>query len=372
MLDAIVAEHKIDSSFWELPSCFYQRSDDIEEVFCVPYTLVRTASTIEHTDASESEISYTLRYPEYKESEDRWTIRQTGIYHQFDTTTSKSLFVLFNPTPRSSAQKEAERLLSDSPSIVTREPFWLHRLLFSIYTPAWRGYIGSLERRFLPIANTAFATFIEEPLRLSYDHLSTLSNLEIRFLQVPAMITSTTDVIDELCTIFEAISRPSIESQDLQNHRRKCLVNSRTATHLKDRVQTIAHLLADTLLLRDQVVAREQNKNIFQLNKSAVFITTLTLLYLPASFLGTFFGMNFFAMDQAENRIVGTPMVWIYVVASAVLTAFTFLFYYWLLHRDGSVFRKLVPKVPEWNIQALRRQWTNRMKGDVELQSYQL
>lgn len=46
MLDAIVAEHNIDSSFWELPSCFYQRSDDIEEVFCIPYTLVRTASVI--------------------------------------------------------------------------------------------------------------------------------------------------------------------------------------------------------------------------------------------------------------------------------------------------------------------------------------
>lgn len=167
-----------------------------------------------------------------------------------------------------------------------KEPFWLHQILFSIYTPAWRGYIGSLERRFLPIANTAFATFIEEPLRLNYDNLSTLSNLEIRFLQVPAMITCTAEVIDELCTLFESISRPDIEIQDLQNHRRRCFVYSRTATHLKERVQTIARLLADTLLLRDQIVAREQNKNIFQLNKSAVFITTLTLLYLPASFLG--------------------------------------------------------------------------------------
>jgi hypothetical protein len=138
----------------------------------------------------------------------------------------------------------------------------------------------------LPITNTAFATFIEEPLRLSYDHLSTLSNLEIRFLQVPAMITSATEVIEELCALFDTLSRPHIESQVLQNHRRKCLVYSRTATHLKDRIQTIARLLADTLLLRDQVLAREQNKNIFQLNKSAVFITTLTLLYLPASFLG--------------------------------------------------------------------------------------
>lgn len=153
----------------------------------------------------------------------------------------------------------------------------------------------------MPIANTAFATFIEEPLRLSYDHLSTLSILEIRFLQVPAMIAATTDVIDELCELFDKMSRPRSESQDLRNHRRKCLIHSRTATHLKERVQTIARLLADTLLLRDQVVAREQNKNIFQLNKSAVFITTLTLLYLPASFLG---------VSLSSSTIIQLALVW--------------------------------------------------------------
>ena len=46
MLDAVVAEHDIDPSFWELPSCFYQRSDHFEEVLCVPHTFVRTASVI--------------------------------------------------------------------------------------------------------------------------------------------------------------------------------------------------------------------------------------------------------------------------------------------------------------------------------------
>ena len=80
--------------------------------------------------------------------------------------------------------------------------------------------------------------------------------------------------------------------------------------------------------------------------------------------------MNFFAMDQANNRIVGTPMVWIYVVASTALTALTFLVYYLLLHRDRLVFRKIKPKVPEWNIQNLRRKWTNLTRGDVELQRF--
>lgn len=46
MLDIIAAEHDIGASFWDLPSCFYQRSDGTEVAFCVPYTLVRNGSII--------------------------------------------------------------------------------------------------------------------------------------------------------------------------------------------------------------------------------------------------------------------------------------------------------------------------------------
>lgn len=75
-------------------------------------------------------------------------------------------------------------------------------------------------------------------------------------------------------------------------------------------------------------------------------------------------------MDQANSRIVGTPMVWIYVVASTALTALTFLVYYLLLHRDRFVFRNIKPKASERNLQNLRRKWTNLTRGDVELQRF--
>lgn len=38
MLDLIVANHEISSSFWEVPSCFYHRSVELEEAFCIPFT----------------------------------------------------------------------------------------------------------------------------------------------------------------------------------------------------------------------------------------------------------------------------------------------------------------------------------------------
>jgi len=40
-MDLVVSAHGIEESFWELPSCFYTRNLDLEEVHCVPYTETR-------------------------------------------------------------------------------------------------------------------------------------------------------------------------------------------------------------------------------------------------------------------------------------------------------------------------------------------
>ncbi|CAI7603500.1 unnamed protein product [Penicillium glandicola] len=367
MLDLLVAGHQIGPSFWAVPSCFYRRSDDFEGVFCLPFT--------ESCAGSINEISYTLRYPEYKPQEEKWVIRQTGIYHRYDKTSSQSLFVLFNPTPQSKVHSQAENLLRNFCPEVESDPFWLHRVLFATYFPAWRKYIAAHEERFLPLAGNAIATFISGPLALGYDSLRTLTALQTKFLEVPAILASATDILDELCTVISSSSEISTNHAGVRffkNQRRECIANSHNASHLQERVQVVSKLLADTLLLRDQVLTKEQNTSMLQLNKSAVFITTLTLVYLPSSFLATLFGMNFFDMDQTNNRIVGTPMIWIFFVSSIALTAITFLLYYWLLRRDGAAFRGLTPKLqrtPSWTIQGMRRRLTGGTNASIELQA---
>lgn len=56
--------------------------------------------------------------------------------------------------------------------------------------------------------------------------------------------------------------------------------------------------------------------------------------------------MNFFAMDQPNSRIVGTTMIWIYILVTFMFTLVTVIFYYWLLRHDGVLFGRLAPKVP--------------------------
>ncbi|KAJ5685591.1 hypothetical protein N7455_010722 [Penicillium solitum] len=368
MLDLLVAEHGIGPSFWGVPSCFYRRTDDFEVVFCLPFT--------ESCSSSVIEISYTLRYPEYKPQGNTWVIRQTGIYHRYDKTTSQNLFVLFNPTPQSKVHSDAEDLLCNSWSEVESDPFWLHRVLFATYFPTWRKYIAVQEHRFLPLARSAIANLIGGELGLGYDSLRTLTGLQTQFLEVSTILASATDLLDDLCTLISSGSVTSTNHVGVhfyKNQRRECIANSHNASHLKERAQIVSKLLADTLLFRDQALAKEQNSNMLKLNKSAVFITTLTLVYLPSSFLATIFGMNFFDMDQTNNRIVGTPMIWIFFVSSISLTAITFLLYYWLLNRDSTAFRGLAPKIrssPTWTIEGMRRRFTGGSNASIELQGY--
>lgn len=76
----------------------------------------------------------------------------------------------------------------------------------------------------------------------------------------------------------------------------------------------------------------------------------------------SFFGMDFFAMDQEENKIVGTPMIWIFVVSAILLTVVTFIMYSWL-SRHEAFFRTMAPK--KWMTADLNlRKLTRRMTGN--------
>lgn len=168
------------------------------------------------------------------------------------------------------------------------DAFRLHRIPFIAYFSAWREYTVRLEQHFLPLSHCLFGEFIHKPLAVGYDSLSELVTLESRLLQIPNMLASATDTIDELCLLFESLSQTSESRRtivELKNQRRQCIAHSRAASHLQQRIHSVSGLLANTLLFRDQFVAKEQNSNIFQLNKSAVFLTTLGLLYLPSSFM---------------------------------------------------------------------------------------
>ncbi|KAI4864856.1 hypothetical protein F4820DRAFT_323183 [Hypoxylon rubiginosum] len=367
LLELFVSKNGISDSFWELPSCFYYRNDDVEINYCLPVNVNRRGSL--------TEVYYTIRYPEQKPDSGNWVIRQSGLYFRIDTATYRTISVLFSPTPNSAAHRKIEGFLlgTDSGTKPPQDPLYIHKILFAAYFPAWRQYVAYLERSLIPETSTTFTTLIEEPLRVGYDNLSTLTSLDSRFLQVSTLLSQGEDVLRELSSAFSQ-GKLNYETAGviatLDNYRRQAVACCRTAAFLQRRAQTTAQLLANTLSLRDQILAKQQNSSMLQLNKSAVFLTTLTLLYLPASFVATIFGMNFFDLDQESHRIVSTPMVWIYVVSSAMLTLATFSVYHWVLRHDDAVVTRMSPKIHVGDWKALaRRAITMRADSVRKLES---
>ncbi|KAI1457954.1 hypothetical protein F4805DRAFT_457142 [Annulohypoxylon moriforme] len=338
MLDLFVSIHNIDSSFWDLPSCFYYRNKELEINHCLPVTVIRNGST--------TEIGYTIRYPELKPNGEQWAIRQSGLYYRYDATTSQTISVLFSPTPNSTAHRKIEESLLG----INFDPRRIHETLFGAYFPAFRQYIAFLEAKLLPITSSTFSTFIEEPLRVGYDNLSALSSLDSQFAQTSTFLSHGEEVLHELSSILGQEKMNTQTVGVLNNYRRQAVAHNRTSTLLQRRAHTTTQLLTNTLSCHDQLLAKQQNGNMLRLNKSAVFLTTLTLLYLPASFVATFFGMNFFNFDAQTGQLTGTPAIWIYVLSSVLLTIFTFSIYYWVIHHDGPIVKRMSPKIPIGNV----------------------
>ena len=76
--------------------------------------------------------------------------------------------------------------------------------------------------------------------------------------------------------------------------------------------------------------------------------------------------MNFFAMDQQDDIIVATPMIWIFVVSAILLTVATFTMYNWLCSHEA-FFRTMAPKkwmTHDLNIRSLTRRLTEKKMTD--------
>ena len=61
---------------------------------------------------------------------------------------------------------------------------------------------------------------------------------------------------------------------------------------LQQRSNNTATLLADTLQYRNQAVAQDQNGSMIILTRSAVFITIITLIYLPWTLITVCYPMS--------------------------------------------------------------------------------
>ncbi|KAF2027484.1 hypothetical protein EK21DRAFT_102554 [Setomelanomma holmii] len=278
MLRKLVEHHGIDADFLEVPLSFFYRTTDEEQSFSVPWTV--------KDDGHSIQSFYTFRYAEFKGLvNEPWVIRQAGVYHKYDVQDNTSLYVLLNAVPNSAAYRRVLECFSSHQAQMKSSPLWLHCVIHASYFMNWRDYIDEYEKRLLPIVSAKERTCVTK-------------------------------------TVHQKIS------SRLANVKRSCRTFMRTGIFLQQRSNCTAVLLADTLAFRNQGVAQEQNGSMVILTRSAVFITVITLIYLPWTLVTGIFGMEFFEMDQVTKSLMTSPQIWIYFVTAVGATVLTMALYY--------------------------------------------
>jgi hypothetical protein len=97
------------------------------------------------------EICYLYKYGEMKKFQNMypWVIRQTGIYHQYDMATARSVWILVSPMPSSLAEHRLLECMEkeDDLDAILKSPMLLHTFIIGTYLHFWRDYCSYYEEK---------------------------------------------------------------------------------------------------------------------------------------------------------------------------------------------------------------------------------
>ncbi|PVH73623.1 hypothetical protein DL98DRAFT_519816 [Cadophora sp. DSE1049] len=129
-----------------------------------------------------------------------------------------------------------------------------------------------------------------------------------------------------------------------------CMDRARRLNNRKQRVQNLIGLLYNLTANRDSMaslkIAEESTNIAHETRKDSMAmktIATLTMLYLPASFVCSLFGTNFFALDtdgESQRSFVVSGLWWLLVVVAVPVTLVTFGVWLWWMKLQGNGRRK--------------------------------
>jgi hypothetical protein len=97
--------------------------------------------------------------PNYRrKGKEGWSLRQTGVYHRYESNTKSSTCFLMHPREESTAQNQLNaRFDADgATSLLKNDPLDFHVLLLSSYFENWQLYLNELTKEFKPLVSTMF------------------------------------------------------------------------------------------------------------------------------------------------------------------------------------------------------------------------
>ncbi|KAF2676498.1 hypothetical protein K458DRAFT_468506 [Lentithecium fluviatile CBS 122367] len=264
---------------------------------------------------------------------DPWSFRQTGVYHRYSARDHCNRVALLHPSDEALSQSRLDDYAQSSCRIaLATHPLNVHLVVLSSYLISWQDHIESLaseleqiipdcsQRRHIDVVDTSapHATPLIDP-----DRLQTLRHIEYKIVcKACRCLRSTITIVQTLMTVNSAVANinPHLgqESQSIYmelqqfEQRLECHINA--AEILAQRVQATLGLLTNLLDVENQAISNKINTRILRLTRDSVddnatvrVITVCTLIYLPASFMASFLGMNLFDFGVDDGAFRTSP-----------------------------------------------------------------
>jgi len=292
------------------------------------------------------EICYQFMYVERngkRPPRDIWSFRQTGVTHKFSSERCSSQVVVIHPNDEAVAQSKLEALAESSNTAqLTQHPLTVHLVILLSYMAHWQDYLESLASDLEQIRRRIDVVEICESdanPAINPERLQTLRLIEDKIVcKACKCLRSNIVLVQTLMSINTTLATniPLLGETSYGVHRELQIMEHRLESHLDvadtlaQRVKATLGLLTNLLDIENQANSREISTRILRLTQEGVddnatvkVITVFTLIYLPASFMASFLGMNLFDFKGEDGSLQASPQFWIFVVTTVPLTMLT-------------------------------------------------
>ncbi|KAA8645038.1 uncharacterized protein ATNIH1004_009249 [Aspergillus tanneri] len=297
MLEEIVSATGCSLQLLNLALSFCEKSVATEEAY--------SSAPMFSYNGRYFEVAYIFKYafPKAKDNKtEAWALRQTGVYHKYDSEIDQSTWIFMNPTKSCLFQERLGqmRLSSEYDTAFKIHPLLVHHILFTTFFPNWRDYLASYEARVLAVSNTTTTQRVQETLNVNHQTLTFIRSVEARCLPLRAIFCSfdkTLQILRKANDVLRDCGRVDhapwmAMEQLLGNYKNHLEAYSQGAAFLQNRTATTAHLITDTFSFKNSHRAHEQTEHMLDLTLSTVddsttvrVITVVTLIYLPSTFV---------------------------------------------------------------------------------------
>ncbi|KAI9862934.1 MAG: hypothetical protein M1813_004107 [Trichoglossum hirsutum] len=356
---------KITKSSAEAIFTRYAIGPEIADIFCPFGRKPKNSEAglgsmkVKHKADGSCDMQYLLIYIEETEKDDKWAIRQVGVFHRFVPGGPGSLWIFLHAYPNT-------RVMECVRAAIPHQPHWsfMHLLVLSTCLENWRWHLRDLNDVFENFSNivltTDFNNYTGDVSKELIVKLTPLQNLEDKALSLTVRLRSSLATIRKLGETSKKLydrgdfacggmdfQRVCDETNNLESELEGHLQNVKL---LQKRARETLGLLSVALNLQNQAMVVNINQSILHLTESTVddsvtvrVITIVTLVYLPASFVTSFLGMNLFTFQNPSggSGFAISRQFWVFIVLVVPLTVLTLGLWYWFSKRKSSKKRDL-------------------------------